>query len=160
MSTADSSVSAASGLAIPAFAALAAACAFGVAAALQHQQAGLARRSRGLRLLADVARRPLSAAVVAVAGIAMLGPSLAAVQAAGAAHSPGAAGAASGQEAPVPAQIAYDARAPGATQRSKRAQPGRQAGPHRPPRLRPQCDLLRVGGETTTAEDRADQLRS
>lgn len=371
MSTADSSVSAASGLAIPAFAALAAACAFGVAAALQHQQAGLARRSRGLRLLADVARRPLwlagfalavgayglqalalafgpltlvapivaadllvalplaarwsrrplrprdwggcllvatgvavflaaappsgerrevpaadwyaalgtvaiitvlavvagrvtgrtvragmlaaaagvvfgmtaavtasftrslrtegllsalahwqpwvlislgltgillstsafqagalsaslpimdtvepvsgviigavlfderlaastaglvvqlSAAMVAVAGIAMLGPSLAAVQAAGPAQSP--AEAASAPEAPVPAQAADDARAPGATQRSKQAQPGRQAEPHRLPRLQPQCDLLRVGGEATTAEDRADQLRS
>jgi drug/metabolite transporter (DMT)-like permease len=51
----------AGGLAVPAFAALAAACAFGVAAALQHQQAGRAPQRRGpsLKLLADVARRPL-----------------------------------------------------------------------------------------------------
>ncbi|HEY6480442.1 MAG TPA: DMT family transporter [Streptosporangiaceae bacterium] len=57
------------GLAVPAFAALAAACAFGVAAALQHRQAGLARQRRGpsLRLLADVARRPLWLAGLATA---------------------------------------------------------------------------------------------
>lgn len=49
------------GLAIAGFAALAAACAFGVAAALQHQQAGKVAQSRtpSLRVLADVARRPL-----------------------------------------------------------------------------------------------------
>ncbi len=49
------------GLAIAGFAALAAACAFGVAAALQHQQAAQAPPSRtpSLRLLAYVARRPL-----------------------------------------------------------------------------------------------------
>jgi drug/metabolite transporter (DMT)-like permease len=57
------------GLAVPAFAALAAACAFGVAAALQHRQAGLAQQRRGpsLRLLADVARRPLWLAGLATA---------------------------------------------------------------------------------------------
>src|ERR1700733_11819642 len=51
----------AGGLAVPTFAALAAACAFGVAGALQHQQAGRVRQRRGpsLKLLADVARRPL-----------------------------------------------------------------------------------------------------
>jgi drug/metabolite transporter (DMT)-like permease len=49
------------GLAIAGFAALAAACAFGVAAALQHQQAAQAPPSRtpSLRSLAYVARRPL-----------------------------------------------------------------------------------------------------
>jgi drug/metabolite transporter (DMT)-like permease len=49
------------GLLVSAFAALAAACAFGVAAALQHQQAGLAPQARTLspRLLISVARRPL-----------------------------------------------------------------------------------------------------
>jgi drug/metabolite transporter (DMT)-like permease len=54
-------MSTAGGLLIPAFAALAAACAFGVAAALQHQEAGQAPRSRTLswRLLAEVAKRPL-----------------------------------------------------------------------------------------------------
>jgi drug/metabolite transporter (DMT)-like permease len=59
----------AGGLAVPAFAALAAACAFGVAAALQHRQAGLAppRRGLSLRLLADVARRPLWLAGLALA---------------------------------------------------------------------------------------------
>ncbi|HMH91249.1 MAG TPA: DMT family transporter [Streptosporangiaceae bacterium] len=59
----------AGGLAVPAFAALAAACAFGVAAALQHQQAGLAPERRGpsLRLLADVVRRPLWLAGLAMA---------------------------------------------------------------------------------------------
>ena len=59
----------AGGLAVPAFAALAAACAFGVAAALQHRQAGLAAPRRGLsvRLLADVARRPLWLAGLATA---------------------------------------------------------------------------------------------
>ena len=59
----------AGGLAVPAFAALAAACAFGVAAALQHRQAGLAPQRRGpsLRLLADVARRPLWLAGLATA---------------------------------------------------------------------------------------------
>ena len=48
-------MSSAGGLVVPAFAALAAAFAFGVAAALQHRQAGLARRRRGpsLQLLAD-----------------------------------------------------------------------------------------------------------
>jgi drug/metabolite transporter (DMT)-like permease len=57
------------GLIVPAFAALAAACAFGAAAALQHQQAGQAPRARtpSLRLLADVARRPLWLAGVALA---------------------------------------------------------------------------------------------
>jgi drug/metabolite transporter (DMT)-like permease len=59
----------AGGLAVPAFAALAAACAFGVAAALQHQEAGQApaRRGASLRLLADVIRRPLWLAGLAVA---------------------------------------------------------------------------------------------
>jgi drug/metabolite transporter (DMT)-like permease len=59
----------ASGLAVPGFAALAAACAFGVAAALQHRQAGLAPQLRGfsLRLVADVARRPLWLAGLALA---------------------------------------------------------------------------------------------
>src|SRR5580700_3565370 len=54
-------MSSAGGLAVPALAALAAAGAFGAAAALQHRQAGLAppRRGLSLRLLADVARRPL-----------------------------------------------------------------------------------------------------
>jgi drug/metabolite transporter (DMT)-like permease len=49
------------GLAIAGFAALAAACAFGVAAALQHQQAGQVPQSRtpSLKVLAEVARRPL-----------------------------------------------------------------------------------------------------
>jgi drug/metabolite transporter (DMT)-like permease len=58
-----------SGLMVSAFAALAAACAFGVAAALQHQQAGLAPRGRTLspRLLLDVARRPLWLAGLALA---------------------------------------------------------------------------------------------
>jgi drug/metabolite transporter (DMT)-like permease len=62
-------MSGASGLVVPAFAALAAACAFGVAAALQHRQAGLAppRRGLSLRLLADVARRPLWLAGLALA---------------------------------------------------------------------------------------------
>jgi drug/metabolite transporter (DMT)-like permease len=62
-------MSGASGLVVPAFAALAAACAFGVAAALQHRQAGLAPPRRGLspRLLADVARRPLWLAGLALA---------------------------------------------------------------------------------------------
>jgi drug/metabolite transporter (DMT)-like permease len=62
-------VSGAGGLAVPAFAALAAACAFGVAAALQHRQAGLAPQRRGpsLRLLADVVRRPLWLAGLAMA---------------------------------------------------------------------------------------------
>jgi drug/metabolite transporter (DMT)-like permease len=62
-------VSAAGGLAVPALAALAAAGTFGVAAALQHQQAGLARPTRGLSLglLADVARRPRWLAGVALA---------------------------------------------------------------------------------------------
>jgi hypothetical protein len=62
-------VSVAGGLAVPALAALAAAGAFGVAAALQHQQAGLARPTRGLSpgLLADVARRPRWLAGVALA---------------------------------------------------------------------------------------------
>jgi drug/metabolite transporter (DMT)-like permease len=48
-------------LAIAGFAALAAACAFGVAAALQHQQAGKAPQTRtpSLKLLANMARRPL-----------------------------------------------------------------------------------------------------
>ena len=59
----------AGGLAVPAFAALAAACAFGVAGALQHQQAGRVRQRRGpsLKLLADVARRPLWLAGLALA---------------------------------------------------------------------------------------------
>ena len=62
-------MSTASGLMVSAFAALAAACAFGVAAALQHQQAGLAPRGRTLspRLLLDVARRPLWLAGLALA---------------------------------------------------------------------------------------------
>ncbi len=65
-------MSTAGGLLIPAFAALAAACAFGVAAALQHQEAGLAAkpaegRTLSLRLLADVARRPLWLAGMALA---------------------------------------------------------------------------------------------
>jgi drug/metabolite transporter (DMT)-like permease len=62
-------VSPAAGLAVPVLAALAAAGAFGVAAALQHQQAGLARPAPGLspRLLADVARRPRWLAGVALA---------------------------------------------------------------------------------------------
>ena len=62
-------MSTASGLMVSAFAALAAACAFGVAAALQHQQAGLAPRGRTLspRLLIDVARRPLWLAGLALA---------------------------------------------------------------------------------------------
>jgi drug/metabolite transporter (DMT)-like permease len=57
------------GLIVPAFAALAAACAFGVAAALQHQEAGQAPRTRTLsvRLLADVARRPRWLAGIALA---------------------------------------------------------------------------------------------
>jgi drug/metabolite transporter (DMT)-like permease len=60
------------GLMVPSFAALAAACAFGVAAALQHQQAGLAPRSRTLspRLLLDVARRPLWVAGMGLAAAA------------------------------------------------------------------------------------------
>lgn len=62
-------MSIASELMVSAFAALAAACAFGVAAALQHQQAGLAPRGRALspRLLLDVARRPLWLAGLALA---------------------------------------------------------------------------------------------
>jgi len=62
----------AAGLMVSAFAALAAACAFGGAAALQHQQAGLAPRSRSLspRLLADVARRPLWLAGLGLAAAA------------------------------------------------------------------------------------------
>ena len=62
-------MSTASGLMVSAFAALAAACAFGAAAALQHQQAGLAPRGRTLspRLLLDVARRPLWLAGLALA---------------------------------------------------------------------------------------------
>jgi drug/metabolite transporter (DMT)-like permease len=62
----------AGGLAVPAFAALAAACAFGVAAALQHRQAALARpRPRlSLRLVADVARRPLWLAGLGLATVA------------------------------------------------------------------------------------------
>jgi drug/metabolite transporter (DMT)-like permease len=65
-------MSTASGLMVSAFAALAAACAFGVAAALQHQQAGLAPRGRTLspRLLLDVARRPLWLAGLALAAAA------------------------------------------------------------------------------------------
>jgi drug/metabolite transporter (DMT)-like permease len=64
-------MSGASGLVVPAFAALAAACAFGVAAALQHRQAGLAPgRGLSLRLLADVARRPLWLAGLALATMA------------------------------------------------------------------------------------------
>jgi len=61
-----------SGLMVPAFAALAAASAFGVAAALQHQQAGLAKRSRTLspRLLLDVAKRPLWLAGMGLAAAA------------------------------------------------------------------------------------------
>ena len=57
---------------VSAFAALAAAFAFGVAAALQHQQAGLAPRGRTLspRLLVDVARRPLWLAGLALAAAA------------------------------------------------------------------------------------------
>jgi drug/metabolite transporter (DMT)-like permease len=62
-------MSGAGGLAVPAFAALAAACAFGVAAALQHRQAGLAPQRHGpsLRLLGDVVRRPLWLAGLAMA---------------------------------------------------------------------------------------------
>jgi drug/metabolite transporter (DMT)-like permease len=62
-------MSSAGGLAGPAFAALGAACVFGVAAALQHRQAGLAPQRRGfsLRLLADVFRRPLWLAGLALA---------------------------------------------------------------------------------------------
>lgn len=65
-------MSTASGLMVSAFAALAAACAFGVAAALQHQQAGLAPRTRTLspRLLLDVARRPLWLAGLGLAAVA------------------------------------------------------------------------------------------
>jgi drug/metabolite transporter (DMT)-like permease len=65
-------MSSAGGLAVPALAALAAAGAFGVAAALQHRQAGLAPQRRGLslRLLADVARRPLWLAGLALAAAA------------------------------------------------------------------------------------------
>src|SRR5882724_7606474 len=57
------------GLIVPAFAALAAACAFGIAAAVQHQQAGRApqARSPSLKLLRDVARRPLWLAGIALA---------------------------------------------------------------------------------------------
>jgi drug/metabolite transporter (DMT)-like permease len=57
------------GLVIPAFAALAAAGAFGVAAALQHRQTGQVsrRRNLSLQLLADVARRPLWLAGIALA---------------------------------------------------------------------------------------------
>ena len=60
------------GLLIAAFAALAAAGTFGVAAALQHQQAGQAARNRKLspRLLSDVARRPLWLAGLALAAVA------------------------------------------------------------------------------------------
>jgi drug/metabolite transporter (DMT)-like permease len=60
------------GLLIPAFAALAAAGAFGVAAALQHRQAGQIDRNRKLspRLLSDVARRPLWLAGMALAVVA------------------------------------------------------------------------------------------
>jgi drug/metabolite transporter (DMT)-like permease len=61
-----------SGLVIPAFAALAAAGAFGVAAALQHRQTGQVsrRRNLSLQLLADVARRPLWLAAIALAAAA------------------------------------------------------------------------------------------
>jgi drug/metabolite transporter (DMT)-like permease len=57
------------GLVIPASAALAAAGAFGVAAAVQHRQTGQVsrRRTLSLQLLADVARRPLWLAGIALA---------------------------------------------------------------------------------------------
>jgi len=61
-----------SGLVLPASGALGAACAFGVAAALQHRQAACAPASRtpSLRLLAAVSRRPLWLAGLALAAVA------------------------------------------------------------------------------------------
>ncbi len=65
-------MNAAAGTMIAVLAALAAACSFGVAAVLQHRQAGEAAGAGGprFRLLADLARQPAWLAGVTLAGAA------------------------------------------------------------------------------------------